>query len=320
VTVEDGLELHASEMTTHALTPSVLAPAAPTASSTPQAASAPTKAGLDWWGMIPFLLCHVVVFAAFWTGVTWQSVVLCIALYVARIFGVTAGYHRYFAHRTYETGRVMQFLLAFLAQTSAQRGVMWWAAHHRYHHLHSDDPTDRHSPTQQGFLESHMGWIFRKDVDATDFDRVKDLAKNPELIWLDRHWLVPPILLAVACLTFFGPSGLVIGFFLSTCLTWHGTYTINSLSHVFGKRRFETKDTSRNNPVLALITLGEGWHNNHHHYMNAARCGFYPHEIDLTYLGLCGLEKLGLVWGMKKVPARILEEGRARDAQALHAK
>jgi len=302
-------------MTTHAQAPS--ASALSVGENPPTQAAVPAtrkRADLDWAGMIPFLLCHVVVFAAFWTGVTWQAALLCVVLYVARMFGVTAGYHRYFSHRTYEMGRVMQFLMAFLAETSAQRGVMWWAAHHRHHHLHSDDPTDRHSPAQQGFMESHMGWIFRKDVDATNFDRVKDLSKNPELRWLDRHWLVPPTLLAAASLALFGWSGLVIGFFLSTCLTWHGTYTINSLSHVFGKRRFETKDTSRNNALLAMITLGEGWHNNHHHYMNAARCGFYPHEIDITYIGLLALEKMGLVWGLKKVPQRVLDEGRARDA------
>jgi stearoyl-CoA desaturase (delta-9 desaturase) len=269
-----------------------------------------SRSAIDWAGAIPFVLCHLVVFAAIFTGVTWQAVLVCIVLYVVRMFGVTAGYHRYFSHRSFATSRAFQLVLALLAQSSAQKSVLWWAAHHRHHHLHSDDPADRHSPAQHGFLESHVGWVFREDAGPTDLARVADLAKYPELRWLHRHWLVPPAVLAILVLLLFGWSGLVIGFFLSTVLTWHGTYTINSLSHVLGSRRFATKDTSRNNPFLALLTLGEGWHNNHHHYPNAARCGFYPRELDVTYLGLRLLEKLGLVWGLKAVPGRVLEAGR----------
>ncbi|MCS6858266.1 MAG: fatty acid desaturase [Sandaracinaceae bacterium] len=265
---------------------------------------------IDWWGAIPWVLCHLAVLAVVLTGITWQSVIVCAFLYVVRIFGVTAGYHRYFSHRAYKTSRWFQFVLAWLAQSSAQKSVLWWAAHHRHHHLHSDGPEDRHSPVRRGFWEAHIGWIFRKAADATDLRRVADLAKYPELLWLHRYWLLPPIVLAVVVFLLFGWSGLVVGFFLSTVLTWHATYSINSLSHVWGTRRFETKDASRNNFLLALITLGEGWHNNHHRYMNAARCGFYPSELDLTYLGLRLLEFFGIVWDLKPVPEAILNEGR----------
>jgi len=298
-------------------TPAVASPAPDPAGTRARTSSARTRERILWASTLPFVLSHLTVLAAFFTGVTWQAVVVCVVLYVVRMLGVTLGYHRYFSHRAYQTSRAFQLVLAVLAQTSAQRGVLWWAAHHRHHHLRSDQPGDRHSPTQEGSLESHMGGIFRQGADHVDHARVADLARYPELRFLDRFWLLPPLVLAVGVLLAFGWSGLVIGFFLSLVLTWHATYTINSLSHVLGSRRFETEDTSRNNLFLALLTLGEGWHNNHHHYMNAARCGFYPHEIDITHLVLRALEKVGLVWGLKKVPARILEQAaRRRDPLA----
>ncbi|MDQ3032498.1 MAG: acyl-CoA desaturase [Myxococcota bacterium] len=273
----------------------------------------------DWAGLVPFVLCHVAVLGALWSGVTWQAVAVGFALYWARIFGVTAGYHRYFAHRTFETSRPVQFALAFLAQSTAQKGALWWASHHRAHHLYSDTERDLHSPKQHGFLQSHVGWIFSTS-DEADWSRIKDFAKYPELVWLNKYHLVPPILLGFAVWLGFGWSGLFIGFFLSTVCTWHGTFCINSLAHVWGKRRFETKDDSRNSLALALITMGEGWHNNHHHYMQSARQGFYWWEIDVTFYLLKGMEKLGLVWNLKVPPARVLEAGRRADAMAAQAR
>jgi stearoyl-CoA desaturase (delta-9 desaturase) len=272
------------------------------------------KKKIDWAGAIPFILCHLAVFAAFWTGVTWQAVVVCVVLYVVRMFAVTGGYHRYFSHRTYKTSRVFQFILAFLAQSSAQKGALWWAAHHRRHHKHSDQPGDVHSPVLGGFMHSHVGWLFYEGAGETDMDKIKDFAKYPELRFLNRFHLLPPILLGAACLWLFGTSGLVIGFFLSTVLLWHGTFFINSLAHVVGKRRFQTTDDSRNNGWLALITLGEGWHNNHHRYQASARNGFYWWEIDVTYYVLKALSWIGVVWDLRPVPEKILEEGREADA------
>jgi stearoyl-CoA desaturase (delta-9 desaturase) len=267
----------------------------------------------EWLAALPFVGVHLAVFAALWTGVTWQAAVCCAVLYVVRMFAVTAGYHRYFSHRTYKTSRVGQFLLAFLAQTSLQKGALWWAAHHRDHHRWSDTERDVHSPVRRGFWYAHVGWLY-DGTDATNYERVRDLAKFPELVWLNRYWGVPPLLLAAAVTLLFGWSGLVVGFLVSTVLVWHGTFCINSLAHVFGRRRFDTADQSRNNALLALITLGEGWHNNHHRFPSTVRQGFYRWELDVSWLVLKGLARLGLVWDLRDPPAHVLAEGRALDA------
>jgi stearoyl-CoA desaturase (delta-9 desaturase) len=270
---------------------------------------------IGWSGAIPFVLIHLLAFGVIWTGFTWPAVITGIALYFIRMWGVTAGYHRYFAHRTFETSRVFQFILAFIAMSSAQRGVLWWAAHHRRHHKFSDLEGDLHSPVRDGFWFSHVGWIFVKGAEDTDFDRVKDLQKFPELVWLDKYFLVPPTIVGVACVLIGGAPMLFVGFFLSTVITWHCTFFINSLTHVWGKRRFETTDDSRNNFVLALLTLGEGWHNNHHRHQASTRNGFYWWEIDITYIVLKVLSWFGIVWNLRPVPEKVLAEGRAADAE-----
>jgi len=267
----------------------------------------------QWLQAVPFILVHLAVIGVFWSGVTWTAVWLAVGFFALRIFAITAGYHRYFAHRTYDTSRPMAFILGFLAETSIQKGVLWWAAHHRDHHKHADTERDVHSPTQDGFWYSHVGWIL-DDTSETKISKVRDLAKYPELRLLNRFHLVPPTLLALLCYAIGGWSGLFVGFFLSTVLLWHATFCINSLAHVFGSRRFDTEDDSRNNFLLALLTFGEGWHNNHHHYMLSARQGFYWWEVDITYYLLKGLEKVGLVWNLRDVPEEILEEGREADA------
>lgn len=259
----------------------------------------------EWFALIPFMLVHVAVLGTFWSGVTWQALVCCAVLYGVRMFGVTAGYHRYFSHRTFKTGRVQQFLLAFLAQTSSQKGVLWWAAHHRHHHKHSDTARDLHSPVVDGFWYAHMGWIYNH-TSETDLDKVRDLAKYPELLFLNRFWYMPPVLLGVGVWALLGWSGLFVGFVLSTVLLWHGTFFINSLAHVLGTRRYNTSDDSRNSMLLALITLGEGWHNNHHHYMGSARQGFRWWEIDVTYYILRLAAAVGLVWDIREPPERVL--------------
>jgi stearoyl-CoA desaturase (delta-9 desaturase) len=260
----------------------------------------------EWVAMWPMIAVHIFALGVFWTGMSAWTWALCFGLYFVRMFGVTGGYHRYFSHRTYKTGRVMQFLLAFLAQTASQRGALWWAAHHRDHHKYSDTDRDVHSPVKFGFWHSHMGWIFDKNS-ATDWARVKDLSKYPELVALDKLWFVPPTLLGIACYVFGGLEALFGGFMLSTVMLWHGTFTINSLSHIWGKRRYATTDDSRNNWVLALITMGEGWHNNHHHYMGSTRQGFFWWEIDMTYYVLRAMAAVGLVWDLREPPSRVLE-------------
>ena len=255
---------------------------------------------------LPFVVVHLVCFAAVWTGVTWQALAICVALYWFRIFAIGAGYHRYFSHRAYSTSRVFQFVLAFLSQTTAQKSVLWWAAKHRHHHLHSDTEVDVHSPRHKGFLYSHVGWIFARKHAAVDLVKVADLARYPELMFLHRFELLPAVLLGVLCFLVAGWSGLVVGFFWSTVLVYHGTFCINSLAHVRGKARYVTGDDSRNNWLLALFTMGEGWHNNHHAYQSSVRQGFRWWEIDPTYYILKALSWTGLVWDLKTPPEEVL--------------
>jgi stearoyl-CoA desaturase (Delta-9 desaturase) len=257
--------------------------------------------------LLPFLTAHVLaVGLPFVVGVSWQALALCAFMYVSRMFVLTGGYHRYFSHRSYKTSRPVQFLIALLGTLAMQKGALWWASHHRHHHRYSDSELDVHSPTRRGFWWSHMGWILAPDYVETDWKRIQDFSKFPELLWLDRHNLWPGLLVLGAIWAFLGTQMMVWGGLVSTVLLWHGTFTINSLSHVFGNRRYETDDTSRNSLLLALITLGEGWHNNHHHHQASANQGFRWYEIDLTFYGLVLLERLGIVWDVKRAPADIL--------------
>ena len=258
---------------------------------------------------IPMVLVHVLPLLAFFTGTRWQDWAACVLLYYVRMFFVTAGYHRYFSHKTYKMGRVMQFLMALGGTACAQKGVLWWAANHRHHHKFSDMAEDIHSP-KRGFWWSHIGWMLVPKFEATQWDRIKDFAKFPELRFLNKHWWIPPTLLGIGCFLAGGWSMLLIGFFRSTALLWHGTFTINSLSHVFGTRRYATTDTSRNNWLLALITCGEGWHNNHHHFCASANQGFYWWEVDLSYYVIKLFEALGLAWDVRNPSASALARNR----------
>src|SRR3954471_10215304 len=266
---------------------------------------------------LPFLLVHLGCVAAIWTGVTWQAIAICASLYVVRMFAIGAGYHRYFSHRAFATGRVFQFILAWLAQSTAQKSVLWWAAKHRHHHLHSDTEDDVHSPRHRGFLYSHLGWIFYREHDGTDLVKVGDFAAYPELMWLHRLELLPAVALAALCFLVGGWSGLVVGFLWSTVLVYHATFCINSLAHVHGRKRYVTGDDSRNNWLLALFTLGEGWHNNHHAYQSSVRQGFRWWEIDVTYYILKVLSWFGVVWNMKSPPEQVLRNEQTLGARVI---
>ncbi len=254
-----------------------------------------------------FILVHVACLAVFWTGVTKTALALCVVMFVTRKFGITGAFHRYFSHRSYKTSRPFQFFLAFLGGAAAQKGALWWAAHHRHHHKHSDTDEDLHSAKLEGFYWSHVGWVLSDEYEEYDPNGVKDLAKFPELVWLDKWIFIPPVTAAVLCFLIGGWSGLVVGFFISTVILYHTTFAINSLCHMFGSRRYETGEESKNSLWLAIITMGEGWHNNHHHYPLSARQGFFWYELDITYYILLGLEKVGLVWDLKAPPARYLQ-------------
>lgn len=277
--------------------------------------------GVNFVRCIPFAILHLGCLGVIWVGWSWIAVAAAVFLYVIRMFAVTGIYHRYFSHKTYSTSRLGQFLLAVWGGTAVQRGALWWAYHHRHHHLHSDDPEDAHSPHVHGFWWSHIGWITSRRNFPTDYSKIKDLAKFPELVWLNRFDIVVPVLFAASLLGLgmlleafapgLGTSGgqlLVWGFFISTTALFHGTSCINSLAHLMGRRRFETSDDSRNSFILAIITLGEGWHNNHHRYQSATRNGFYWWEIDPTYYGLKFLSWTGFIWGFKPVPPSIYRE------------
>ncbi|WP_249165990.1 fatty acid desaturase [Bradyrhizobium sp. AUGA SZCCT0431] len=255
---------------------------------------------------LPFIVLHLSCFAAFWSGITWQAVAICMTLYWLRMFAITAGYHRYFSHRSYSTSRLFQFVLAFLAQSTTQKSVLWWAAKHRHHHLHSDTQHDVHSPRHKGFFYSHVGWIFYRQHDLTDLVKVADFAAFPELRFLHRFEQLPSVILAIICFLIGGWSGLVVGFVWSTVLLYHATFCINSLAHVHGRKRYVTGDDSRNNWLLAFFTMGEGWHNNHHAYQSSARQGFRWWEIDVTFYMLKALSFVRVVRDLKTPPAEVL--------------
>ncbi len=276
---------------------------------------------IDLLRVMPFLVIHIGCLGVIWVGWSPFAVVFALFLYVVRMFAITGFYHRYFSHRAYQTNRFVQFLFAMAGATACQRGALWWAGHHRHHHRVTDTSDDPHSPITQGFFNSHILWFLRNKHFKTRHQFVKDWQKYPELVWLDRFDSFIPIVFAVAVFVFghvtgtlfpaTGTSGMqlfVWGFCISTVLLYNGTWTINSLSHMYGYRRYDTPDQSRNNPILAVITLGEGWHNNHHRYAVSARQGFASNEIDITWLILRGMEKIGVIRNLRPVPESIYQE------------
>jgi stearoyl-CoA desaturase (Delta-9 desaturase) len=278
---------------------------------------------VEWLRTLPFIGMHLMCAGVIWVGVSSTALLVAAALYVLRLVAITGFYHRYFSHKTFRTSRVVQFVFAVLGTMAVQRGPLWWAAHHRHHHAHADEENDSHSPAQHGFWWSHVGWFMNRSNFRTRSELIRDLLRYPELRFLDRFDIVPPI--ALAALLFFGGNALaqaypqldtsgaqllIWGFFISTVLLHHVTFTVNSLAHRFGRRRYATSDDSRNNWWIALLTFGEGWHNNHHHFPGSVRQGFYWWEIDLTYYLLRAMAACGLIWDLKTVPARFRDARR----------
>ena len=287
---------------------------------------------IEWTRIVPMIIMHLAVIGVIWVGWSPVAVGVAAAMYFIRMFAITGIYHRYFSHRTFKTSRFMQFILALLGASAVQRGPLWWAAHHRHHHRHSDEEEDVHSPHQHGFWWSHIGWITTRGAFPTDYKAIPDLVKYKELRFLDRADLLIPIVLATGMFTFgvvlnaiwpaLGTSGsqmLIWGFFISTVCLLHGTCTINSLAHLIGKRRYETTDDSRNSFLLALITMGEGWHNNHHKFPGVTRQGFYWWEIDITYYILKSMSMVGLIWDLRPPPKAAFEKEQSPDTPAASA-
>ncbi len=281
---------------------------------------------------IGFGLLHLSPVLIFWTGSTMFDWMVCIALYFIRMFLVTGGYHRYFSHKTFKTSRFVQFLIAFGAETSLQKGALWWAAHHRTHHKYSDLPKDPHSKKLYGFWYSHIGWIMGPDYKTTEYDVIRDYAKYKDIRWINKYYLLPPFVLMIAVwlvggyvnsggdwalVPTAGLSTLVVGFFTSTVILFHGTFSINSLMHMIGNQRYKSKDESKNSLILALVTLGEGWHNNHHYYQSSVRQGFFWWEIDITFYLLKILSWFGIIWDLRPVPAHIKYSKNKEEAREL---
>lgn len=273
---------------------------------------------VDWMRIIPFIGMHLICLCVIWVGWSPIAVLVAAGLYVIHMFSITAFYHRYFSHRSFKTSRVAQFIFAAMGNSCVQRGPIWWAARHRHHHRHSDEEVDVHSPVQHGLLWSHVGWIASKNAFGFDAKTVPDLMKFPELRFINRFDNLIPLIQALSVFglgkyleaTGWNTTGwqmLIWGFFISTVVCAHATFTINSLTHVWGSKRYKSTDESRNSLLLALLTFGEGWHNNHHYYPGAARQGFYWWEIDLTYYVLFAMSKLGIIWDLNAVPEKIRE-------------
>jgi stearoyl-CoA desaturase (Delta-9 desaturase) len=272
----------------------------------------------DWKTRIPTLILHLGALGGlFFTPITWEGIALLVGMYYFRMWALSSFNHRYFSHRAFKTSRAFQFVLGVLGTMTTQNGILWWAGNHRHHHRFSDQAEDIHSPKQKGFWWSHMGWVLSKRVNETKFDLVRDLEKFPELRWLDRYWFVVTLVFAGALYAIGGWFAFYWGFLLNTVVLFQGTFTVNSIAHIWGSRRYETTDTSRNNFWIALITCGEGWHNNHHHYQSSARQGFFWWEIDFSYYVLKVLEKLGLIWDLRAPPKHVLEGAGARSAAAF---
>jgi len=270
-----------------------------------------------------FVLIHVASLLTIWTGFSYTALTICLAMYCIRMFAITAGYHRYFSHRSYKTSRTFQFILALIGSSAAQKGPLWWAASHRHHHKFSDTEHDLHSPGLKGLWWAHIGWVLSNEADEADMTLVRDLKAYPELCLLEKYHYIPPLL--IIPMTYLlgwvisskypqlGTTPLQIlawGGFFSTVVLYHGTFAINSLAHVIGKRRFKTNDESKNSFLLAIITLGEGWHNNHHRYPGSERQGFYWWELDISHYLLKILEVFGIVWDLRTPPQRIYDEAR----------
>lgn len=262
-------------------------------------ATEPPRRFIDKLSTVLTVGVHLACVGIFFVPLSRGVVAFALGSYVVRMFAITAGYHRYFSHRSFKTTRAFQFLLALLGTMSMQNGPLWWASWHRRHHRYSDTPEDAHSARNGGFYHAHIGWFLEGGGENPDLSNVRDLTRYPELRWLEKYKWIPLVSYGVLCFVFAGGSGLFWGFFCSTIVLLHATACINSLAHVWGTRRFETNDDSRNNLWLALLTLGEGWHNNHHYRMSSTKQGVAWWEIDMTWLILRALSLVGIVWDLR---------------------
>ncbi|MDA0722905.1 MAG: acyl-CoA desaturase [Verrucomicrobia bacterium] len=275
---------------------------------------------VEWFRCIPFILIHLSVIGVLFVNFSWWCVAIAFISYCVRMFAITAFYHRYFSHRAFETNRIVQFLGAFVACSAGQRGPLWWSAHHRRHHKYSDTDLDVHSPKSKSVLWSHALWFMSDYALPTFLREIPDWLKYKELRFINRYDWIPVLTLALFCywlgetswaiskLETSGAQLFVWGFLVPTVALYHATFSVNSLAHIFGKRKFETLDESRNNALVSVLTLGEGWHNNHHFFPSSARQGFFKGQFDPTHRILQVLSFFGFVWGLKKSATSVQEK------------
>lgn len=266
----------------------------------PRAPISVTTIVLHAWSLAPMIAVHVGAIGVLFVAGTWADwITLAVVAYLRGLIS-TIGYHRFFAHRSFKTSRVAQFFLASACCANLQQGPMWWAAYHRHHHRYSDEPGDVHSPHHGGFWWAYCGWLFIPL--QPQWEQVRDLRRFPELVLLERFWQIPGILLAVTFWLIGGWSLLCIGFCLSAVLSFQLTFVVNTLGHLIGSRRYPTPDHSTNSFLLALMSLGDGWHNNHHHYPHTAQAGFFWWEVDGAFRVIRVFERLGIIWDVRRVP------------------
>eukprot|EP00698_Gefionella_okellyi_P002737 TRINITY_DN12602_c0_g1_i1.p1 TRINITY_DN12602_c0_g1~~TRINITY_DN12602_c0_g1_i1.p1 ORF type:complete len:289 (-),score=25.50 TRINITY_DN12602_c0_g1_i1:73-939(-) len=267
----------------------------------------PDDDNVDWAGSIPLLALHIGALAGLLIfPITLSGVLLCTSTYIVRMWSLTTFSHRYFSHRTFKTSRAFQLFMGVMSTLTVQNGILWWASNHRHHHKYTDREEDLHSPKQKGFWWSHFGWVMSRRVRTTNFDMIRDLTRFPELVWLHEHWRIPVLLSLAAFYIFGGMWAVYWGFIMGVAVFHHGTFTVNSLAHMWGTQRYNTGDTSRNNWFVAIITMGEGWHNNHHHYEGSAAQGFFWWELDVSFYVLRVMAAVGLVWDLRLPPKHVV--------------
>ena len=264
----------------------------------------------------PLVLVHLGCGLVFLVGWSSIAIAVCLITGALQIFGITAGYHRLLAHRSFKTSQIFQFILALFGVLAGQNGPLWWVGHHRHHHRYSDWDDDVHSP-QRGFFWSHMGWLFSPRCVPVRHELVRDLARRRELRLLQRYYYACNLGYALVLYAigdtwrYFDPTAatsgvqlLIWGSMISTVCVYHSIWSANSFCHRYGTRRFPTSDDSRNNFLVSLVTFGDGWHHNHHYCPYSARHGFSWWEIDLNFAILRLLACIGIVWDLKLPPAR----------------
>jgi len=275
------------------------------------------SAGYSKPAVVAYGLLHLGCLGVFFVPFDSHAVAIFCGAYLIRGFGVSVIYHRYFAHRTFRTSRVMQFLFGLYGTTTVLGGPLWWAQTHREHHRHADTPDDIHSPRYQGFVYSHCGWFLTHAHRDVDLSKVSDLARFPEMMFLER-WGGAFKLLYIGCAYWlFGVVGLVWGFFVPTVVVIQMVHWIQSVSHSLGGyRRYPTPDESRNHWLFGVVSMGEGFHHNHHAFPASARLGLLWWEIDVGYYLLVGLAWLRLIRDLR-VPVTATYRG--ADRRARHA-